>query len=200
MFAIGVGYYWQIFVLAYAYGFRGLGELHNNPMFELRYAYPDLAANYRFLSGLAVLLPSAVVGIFMGAITDTTNRVRLLGVASILWSLSTFTSGEVDSFEVFSSMRLCLGIFTAACIPPAVSLIRDYFPPAYRSQANSIFLASNYIGCCISSLSILFIKNYGWREDYEITGIFGILAGVAVLINLQEPVRGKWEEIQKERD
>lgn len=110
--------------------------------------------------------------------------MRLIGIASILWSLTTFLSGEIDSFETFAIMRVLLGVFTAACIPPAVSLIRDYFPPAYRSQANSVFLASDYVGCCISSLSILFIKNFGWREDYEITGIFGILAGAATLFYL----------------
>ena len=150
----------------------------------MSYAYPEMAANYRFLSGLAVLLPTAILGIFMGNITDNTNRVRLVGCASILWSMTTFAAGYVDSFEVFSLMRVLLGVFTAACIPPAVSLIRDYFPPNYRSQANSIFLASDYVGCCISSLSILFIKNYGWREDYEITGLFGIIAGVATLAYL----------------
>ena len=133
LLAIGIGYNWQKFGLAYAYGFRGMGELHNNPIYEMSYAYPEMAANYRFLSGLAVLLPTAILGIFMGNITDNTNRVRLVGFASILWSMTTFASGYVDSFEVFSLMRVLLGVFTAACIPPAVSLIRDYFPPNYRS-------------------------------------------------------------------
>jgi MFS family permease len=126
----------------------------------MSYAYPELAANYRFLSGLAVLLPTAIIGIFMGRITDNTNRVKLIGIASILWSLTTFLSGEIDSFETFAGMRVLLGVFTAACIPPAVSLIRDYFPPAYRSQANSVFLASDYVGCCISSLSFFIL----WRK------------------------------------
>ena len=137
--------------------------------------------SYAFLSGLAVLLPTAIVGIFMGNITDKSNRVQLLGVAGILWSLSTYLSGSVDSFEVFVVMRVLLGVFTAACNPPAISLIRDYFPPSFRSQANSVFLASDYLGCCISSLSILIIKNLGWRQDYELTGIFGIISGVLLL-------------------
>ena len=69
----------------------------------------------------------------MGKITDSFNRVQLLGIASILWSASTFVSGEYNSFEVFVIMRVALGVFTAACNPPAISLLRDYFPPAYRS-------------------------------------------------------------------
>ena len=73
--AVGTGYNWQKFGLAYAYGFHGVGEQAGNPIFEIGAAYPDLAENYRFLSGLAVLLPTAILGLFMGKITDNTNRV-----------------------------------------------------------------------------------------------------------------------------
>jgi hypothetical protein len=38
------------------------------------------------------------------------------------------------------------------------------------------------------------IENYGWREDYEITGLFGIIFGAAALFYLKEPVRGNFEK------
>jgi MFS family permease len=91
-------------------------------------------------------------------------------------------------------MRVLLGVFTAACNPPALGLIRDYFPPNSRTLANSVFLASDYLGCCFSSLSIILIENYGWREDYEITGLFGIIFGAVALFYLKEPVRGNFEK------
>jgi hypothetical protein len=47
------------------------------------------------------------------------------------------------------------------------------------------------LGGALSSLSVLFIKNYGWREDYDITGGIGILAGILLLLVVQEPERGK---------
>jgi sugar phosphate permease len=65
----------------------------------------------------------------MGSITDNTNRVRLLGISCILWSLSGYIGGAVDSFGVFCLMRIFLGVFQSGCNPPALSLIRDYFPP-----------------------------------------------------------------------
>ena len=93
-------------------------------------------------------------------------------------------------------MRVLFGVFSAACNPPALGLIRDYFPPNSRTLANSFFLTSDYLGCCFSSLSIILIKNFGWREDYEITGIFGILIGLAVLFYLKEPERGRFEKLE----
>lgn len=123
----------------------------------------------------------------------------MLGTASILWSLTTWVSGEVDSFEIFCIMRVLLGVFSAACNPPALGLIRDYFPPNSRTLANSIFLASDYLGVCFSSLSIILIKQSGWREDYKVTGIFGIVLGAITLFYMREPIRGNFELKQKEK-
>ena len=130
----------------------------------------------------------------MGIITDNTNRVRLLGVAGILWSSTTLISGEVDNFYVFIGMRVLFGMFSAAANPPAFSLIRDFFPPNYRSTANSVYAFSHYGGVCLASLSILFIKKYGWREDYDLTGVFGILFGILCLTVIKEPERGRFDK------
>ena len=145
---------------------------------------------YPLLSGIAFLLPQCICGVYMGVITDKVNRVRLLGIACILWSSTTLVDFVVDDFYIFTAMRVMLGIFSAAAIPPALSLIRDYFPPNYRSQANSIFAFSDFLGAGISSLSLIFIAEYGWREDYGLTGLVGVLSGILCLTVLQEPERG----------
>ena len=135
-----------------------------------------------------------MVGLFTGTLSDKTeNRKNLLGIVSILWSITTVISGSVDSFTVFATMRVLLGVIESANNPLAYSLIRDYFPPEYRSTANSILTSSIYIGGAISSLSILLIQNYGWRNDYVITGVVGILFGFMAILFLQEPERGKYD-------
>ena len=130
----------------------------------------------------------------MGVITDNTNRVKLLGIAGILWSTTTLVAGEGDNFTVFVTMRVLLGVFSAAANPPAYSLIRDYFPPNYRSTANSVYAFSQYGGVGLASLSILFIKRFGWREDYDLTGVFGIAFGILCLTLLKEPERGQFDK------
>jgi sugar phosphate permease len=61
-------------------------------------------------------------------------------------------------------------------------LIRDFFPKNYRSTANSVYAFSVYLGGSLSSLSVIFIKNYGWREDFDITAGIGILSGILLLL------------------
>ena len=73
--AVGTSYNWQKFGLAYAFGYHGVGDMYGNPFYEISAAYSQMPESYAFLSGLAVLLPTAVLGIFMGNITDKSNRV-----------------------------------------------------------------------------------------------------------------------------
>ena len=82
------------------------------------------------------------------------------------------------------------GVFGSAANAPAYSLTREFFPPNYITTANSILALSVYFGGCISSLSIIFIRNFGWREDYNLTGLIGIVLGIACLTYIQEPKRG----------
>jgi MFS family permease len=111
----------------------------------------------------------------------------MLGIGCLLWSACTFASGEVNNFAVFITLRILFGVFTSTCNPPALSLLRDYFPKNYRSTANSVYLFGVYLGGSLASLSVLFIKEYGWRQDYEITGLVGIVASILILGFLQEP-------------
>jgi MFS family permease len=67
-------------------------------------------------------------------------------------------------------------------IPLIATLIHKYFPRGYRGRANSILYSANYVGTAISSLSILLISKFGWRNIYNIMGGFGIF--VAVIANL----------------
>lgn len=87
-------------------------------------------------------------------------------------------------------MRLLFGIFTAGAFPPAVGLLRDFFPPSLRSTANVVQSSSLYVGACLASLSVLLIEKVGWQEDYQIFGAFGVISGVALLTFVKEPERG----------
>ena len=189
----GIVYMWQKFGMTYAYGFRGIDENCKNPFYELSTAYPQILENYSFLSGAAILAPAILLGLFVGKLSDSVNRKWLLGLTCLVWSASTVVAGSIESYEVFSAMRISLGIFSVAAVTPALSLIRDLVPPNFRSRAVGLYLSSDAIGCAISSLSILLIETVGWRGDYELTGAFGLMAGLAMLIFVKEPERGRYD-------
>lgn len=120
-----------------------------------------------------------------------------MGIGCVLLSGSTLISGEVDSFWVLAGAQVFLGVFTTSFSAPAFSLLTDFFPANIRSYVNSILLSSSNFGSCLSSLSLLIIKKFGWREDFEITGWIGIFLGITLLAVVPEPERGGFDKTKK---
>lgn len=103
----------------------------------MKLSFPELETTFGALSGLAFLIPYSFFGLFTGSLADveTIKRKDLLGVLCVFWSMTTVISGSTDSFLVFASMRVLLGVLESANNPLAYSLIRDLFPPDFRSTA-----------------------------------------------------------------
>jgi MFS family permease len=74
-----------------------------------------------------------VMSVFAGLYSDKVNRVRLITVACILWSVSSVSAGGFDSFQLFVMMRIFLGIFSSVFKPASLSLLKDYFDDDQRS-------------------------------------------------------------------
>ena len=88
---------------------------------------------------------------------------------------------------------MMLGVFQAACNPPAYSILADYFHPKYRTTANSIYSLGIYIGGALSSLTVLIITGVGWRWMFILVGIIGMGAGVIGFVFIKEPKRGNFD-------
>ena len=190
---------WHRKGLTYAYGYTGLGEAANNPIYEISTAYPELKQWYGLLAGLIYTIPYSFFGLIAGKISDNVNRKFFLGIVVMLASLTMGISGFVNSFAVLAVMRVFHGMFNSASNPLSFSLIADYFPPDKRATANSIIQAGNYIGVGVSSLSILLISSFGWRTCYGIMAALGGLFGLATMTFVKEPERGRYldEETKK---
>lgn len=83
------------------------------------------------------------------------------------------------SFGVLAAMRVFHGALSSATDPLAYSLVADYYPPDKRGTPNAIISSGSFIGIALSCMSILFIKNFGWRATYMIMGAVGI--GISAL-------------------
>jgi MFS family permease len=71
-------------------------------------------------------------------------------------------------------MRVFHGAMSSATDPLAYSLVADYYPADKRGTPNAILSSGNFIGIALSCMSILFIKNFGWRATYWIMGATGV--------------------------
>lgn len=149
---------WQRSIFSYAYGFTGTGIQAGNPVYELSTAYPQLAANYGNLTGLAYTLPFAIFGLFVGKLTETVNRKWALALVIGLAATAMGATGFIDAFLVLAAMRVFHGMINSSTNPLSFSLISDYFPPDKRATANSVIHSGQYIGTAMGSISILLIK------------------------------------------
>lgn len=131
--------------------------------------------------------------LFAGTFADRFNRVLLLGIFGILWSLTSIGTAFIEVFWQMLALRVLLGIFEAFQNPVAYGLIVDFFPQEKRTTANAFYSFGVYIGAALSSISILLVGWIGWRESYFFVGIFGITIALLTFFLVKEPLRGRYE-------
>ena len=192
---------WQRKGLNYAYGYTGLGEMRNNPMYEMATAYPQLKNWYGLLVGLIYTVPYSFFGLVAGKISDNVNRKFYLGIVLILAGATCGVTGFFDSFFILAAMRVLHGMLNSSSNPLSFGIIADYFPPEKRATANSIIQAGNYIGVAVSSFSILLITSFGWRAQYGIMAALGTVLGLLTMVLIKEPERGRFlDEATKKKE
>lgn len=180
--------------MGYAFGYDGVGDKFNNPIYELRTAIPEMETYYGLLSGVIFLLPFSIFGLFTGRLVDVvSSRIILFGLVSILWSMTTLVQALKPNIFLFMAMRFLLGVFESTGNPLMYSLLRDYFPADQRATATSIVGSTISLGAAVSSLSILMIDSFGWRINYYVTAGYGAFIGFVAILLLREPKRGQFD-------
>jgi predicted MFS family arabinose efflux permease len=141
------------------------------------------------LTGFAFAAFYAVLGLPIARLADRGDRRLIITVSILIWSVMTMVCGLARSFTVLALSRTGVGIGEAGALPPAQSLIADYFPPAQRTRALSIFLLSAMAGYLIAFAGGAQIAAaYGWRAALIALGAPGLLLALVTLF-LSEPRR-----------
>lgn len=144
------------------------------------------------LTGMSFALFYATVGLPLARFADRGDRVRLINVALLVWSGMTVLCGFAQSFWQLALARVGVGAGEAGAVPPAQSLLADYFPPERRAFALAIFTLAATAGYLFGFAGGGWIaQTYGWRATFVIVGLPGLLlAGLAGTV-LPEPRRGR---------
>lgn len=146
---------------------------------------------FGLLSGIGFALFYTILGIPIASFSERFNRVIIIGVCVILWSIATIMCGFAVGFLSLLAARMLVGIGEAGCTPPANSLISDYFVPKSRPTALGIYAMGVTAGGVLAQIfggSILEI--FTWREAFIYVGAPGIVIGILVLLTVKEPPRG----------
>ncbi|MEG3086269.1 spinster family MFS transporter [Sphingomonas sp. PB4P5] len=104
------------------------------------------------LQGAAFAVFYVAFGLPFGALVDRANRRNILAGGIALWSVMTFACGLAETYWQLFFARAGVGIGEACLAPAAYSLIADYFAPARRGRAMSVYNMSNYLGVGASLL------------------------------------------------
>jgi MFS family permease len=93
-----------------------------------------------------------------------------------------------QTFWQLALARVGVGAGEAGAIPPAQSLIADYFDPTRRARALAVFMASATAGYLIGfMLGAHIAAVYGWRRAFLLLGVPGLLLAGVVHLVLREP-------------
>ena len=140
------------------------------------------------LTGFAFALFYAVAGIPIARWADRGNRNTVASVTTALWSAMVALCGLAGNFTQLLLVRVGVAVGEAGCLPPAQSLIADYFDRAERPRAMAIYWMCSPIAVIVGYLGGGWLVEYfGWRITFMIIGLPGILLAILVKLTLREP-------------
>jgi len=146
---------------------------------------------FGLLTGLAFALFYAAMGVPVAMIADRWNRVKLIGIACVVWSGFTAACGMVSNFWQLALMRFGVGAGEAGGTAPSLSVIADLYPPAQRPLAIGLFTLNGPFGVFVgAAFGAWAAANIGWRGAFMVIGGVGIVVAPLLIWLVREPARG----------
>ena len=174
-------------------------------------------AQWGLLYGPPFAIFYAFMGLPIALWADRSNRVKIITVCIVLWSVMTALCGLAVGFFTLLLFRVGVAVGEAGCTPPANSIIGDYFIAKKRASALSIYSMGVMLGAVLANLfggpiaqmqgtdfgmwlhdigigrivsQVDWSLVEGWRIAFVIVGLPGVLVALVVLLTVKEPPRG----------
>jgi len=140
------------------------------------------------LSGIAFALFYSVMGIPIARWADRGNRVTIIALTTVLWSIMMVLCGKAASFVQLLLIRAGVAVGEAGCMPPSHSLIADYFSRPERPRAVAVYLLGGSLSMVIGYFVAGWLSElYGWRAMFMMLGLPGLVPALLVWLTLKEP-------------
>lgn len=145
-----------------------------------------------FLTGIAFALFYAVMGIPIAQWADRGNRVTIIWLTAALWSVTVALCATAIGFAQLLLIRIGVGVGEAGAIPPAQSLLADYFTRAERPRAMAVYSQGGNLALVIGFFVAGWVSElYGWRVMFVLVGLPGLGLAVLARFTLKEPRRAR---------
>ena len=153
------------------------------------------------LHGFAFAVFYVVLGIPIARFADSNNRVRLISIGILFWSVMTAVCGFAKTFWHMFLGRVGVGIGQATLSPAAYSILSDYFPPHKLTRALSVYQTGIYAGMglamiiggfVIANVPALEIPFYGLLQPWQVVFLIVSIPGIVIFAfmrTIREPER-----------
>lgn len=149
-----------------------------------------LNAAYLIMAGLSVIP--------FGRLTDRKNRVRLLAIGFVPWSIAMVLQGFSPSFALLFGARILMGSVEGTNGPATPSLLGDYYPVKRRNRVFGIWGVGTTLGNVFGILiGGALASALGWRGSFFVFGVLGGVMGLVLLRTLKEPARGQQDALYR---
>lgn len=140
------------------------------------------------LGGFCFAVFYALFGMPVARWADRGNRATIITLALSVWSTMTILCGLAQTFWQLALARIGVGAGESGAIPPAQSLIADYFPPERRASAIGIFSVAATAGYLLGLVMGGYIAAaHGWRMAFIVAGVPGLALALLTRYILVEP-------------
>ncbi len=133
----------------------------------------------------------AVLSPFGGFLADRVSRRHVIALSLLVWSLITWWTGHVTSFNELLAARACMGVSEAFYIPAALALITDFHPGLTRSRAVGVHQTGIYLGQILGGFAgyAADSPDHGWRWAFTTCGMAGVFYALPLFGLLRNPER-----------
>lgn len=123
-----------------------------------------------------------------GYIADRFSRRYTICASLFVWSLVTWWTGHVKSYDELLWARSLMGVSEAFYIPAALALIANHHIGETRSRAVGFHQMGIYVGIMIGGFSgyVADAPTLGWRWAFDVTGAVGVIYALPLLWLLRD--------------
>ncbi|CAI2494789.1 MFS transporter [Serratia ficaria] len=125
-----------------------------------------------------------------GWLIDKIGSRLALPLAVGWWSAATILSAGANSIAAMFGCRLLLGVGESGAYPACSKIVSQWFSPARRAFATSIYDSGARVGSAISiPLVALIVSTLGWRMAFIIAASLGFIWVIGWFVIYREPTK-----------